>query len=236
MKNLSMICFIYDIVKEEDGELNFILNSESAFITNCLESALAPYKVFPCSRINFICKESNPRETPLEDATGSIYDMEVKFNKEYFQWNDEKKKTYLFALAKECMKKLFEYYHIDYVKFSLITDTLTKLETQGPFRYFFSKKSINKKSLNGITASLCFENNMKQTVFYIELKSKKIGTKYIEFFTTGAHHCTYTPFLGELKWKDENTLCLIPAFIPPHNKSVTTQYLDVTEYRKQNGG
>lgn len=228
-----MICFIYDIVKEEDGELNFILNSESAFITTCLESALAPYKVFPCSRINFVCKEGNLRETPLEGDMNSVYYMEVQFDKAYFQWDDEKKKTYLFALMKECIKKFFEYYHIDYLNFSLITDTLAKLEAQETFRYFFSKRSINKKSLNGITASLCFESYMKQTVFYIELKSKKIGTKYIEFFTTEAHHCTYTPFLGELMWKDENTLCLIPAFIPPHNKNVTTQYLDVTEYRKQ---
>lgn len=154
----------------------------------------------PNCQINLCCRIEQVR-------TGvrwfqSIVEVDVPFNMEYFQLEEESRKKYILNLLTFGLKKLCGVTGWDYVgmekAIQYVEDVDFKCE-------YYLKDKVTR---NDVTARLLCKHTIdSMTVFAAFFRNKEL-IKIEQLFSSKPHIFDYNRFLGEFKWIDDVSVCL----------------------------
>lgn len=198
---ISIIAFIYrgTCLTQEQRIVAMQVLDDSSCIGDYLVRNIRQKDYFDCSRINFMCQPEKVSDKMMECL--NTLNMDVPFDKNYFNWTDEEKQEYLYELAYNSFHTLCQRKNWD---FEVVK---SKLEELKALNFCYSFDTGLRCTQDKITVKLIGVHTMKKISFYVT--SKKFGDKRILMHEAGPHVLDYGWSLGKLVWLNENTVALI---------------------------
>ena len=197
---ISIIAFVYCgmYFTQEQRSISIQVLDDSSCIGDYLVRNIRQKDYFDCKRINFMCQPEKVSDKIMECF--NVLNMDVPFDKNYFNWTDEKKQEYLYELAYNSFHTLCQRKNWD---FEVIK---SKLEELKALNFCYSFDTGLRCTQDKITVKLIGVHTMKKISFYVT--SKKFGDKKILMHESRPHVLAYSWWIGKLKWLDDNTVAL----------------------------
>lgn len=174
---------------------------ESAYMTEYILRAMNREFSFDCKRINFICTNH-----PLRDGVrkiGSVHEIDVPFNIEYFFFSDKQKEAYLFEVLYEGLKILCKAKEWD---FALFEKHLLSLRDRGfSVEFYLDKKRCKREQTVAIPFGV---QTMHETTFYMDFFQKRKLVLRKPLMITRTESMLYNYKIDHMAWIDDNTVAV----------------------------
>lgn len=212
---LLFISFILGFSSEipDYKKKNRQLMEESSFLTEHLVRQLVGCKVFPCRRINFICKASPTSESL--SICGRIVELDVPFCEKYFEMDEKERTNYLYNLLYISIERFCSITQINFDMFNSIFDSIKSND----YTCFFDT-GIKCKGTNNALVKISAKQTLNNAEFYADYydNGKLVNRKPL--FKSKPCIFDYDRFLGKLEWHDDDTIRL-------HSKDFSS-FIDLT--------